>query len=153
MTSDTFVSKHYNSVYAGGDSRRQKVVRCGEAGIYPGYGIRVVNSVAYLSKQSDDHISGVADLKVGHALDTVYASGTLIEWFRVGQDTEVYVYLLAASPAVQVDEGEDCIISATDGMFASGDDNTDLNYVAGHFCEYSAGHVTDNLLVKITLSA
>jgi hypothetical protein len=160
MTSDTFKSKHYGSVFCGeaGHEARARLRKIGEAGVYPGYVIRVhTDNFIYLAQQSDAIVSGVAAAMEGYDLDTVYTSGVAIEYYAKGSGMRVYVFLVAASPAPAPQPGNDCYISTTDGMvmvyaYADGTNYTDsvLGRV-GTFDEYVLGSVTDNKLIAVIL--
>lgn len=161
--SDTFVSKLVADVYAGPANVnvvKSQLYGVGEAGIYPGYFVRVASdNKIYLAKESDKKISGVAALMPGHELDAVYATTDYVEIYPCGSGMVVWVYLLGASPLTPVLPGDKAVISTTDGiatLFAYADgtdyDDSHLNSV-GVWEEYSAGGTTSvNKLVRLRLS-
>lgn len=163
MTSDTFANRGIGDVYYSGNPRRQKAVKVGTGEtIKPGYAIYVSNGVAYAAKSTDPYISGIACCMDGHEIDTAYTSTSgseeNIEYYGKGQDTEVWAFLVASSPAVTIDEGELLVVSSTDGMFtlwsyASGAEETDTLSKAVRSRDYKAGSASDNKLVRISLSA
>lgn len=166
MTSDTYLSRNLGQCYAGGSSRRQKAMKTGEAGIYPSYIItkRNTNTTMYLFKIDDYAVtgympSGIADLMDGHEIDTVYASGALVEWFMIGQDTDVYVHVINANPAPSYEIGDDIVASTTDGYGQKyGGFSTAKDYTAspllkiGKAAEYRAGSTSDTKLLKVNLA-
>ena len=162
MTSDTFASRLIADVYAGPSNVnvvKSRLYQVGEAGIYPGYAVRVGSDMkVYLAKASDKKVSGIAALKAGHEIDTAYTITTdYIEIYEVGSGMEVWAFLLGASPLAPCLPGDQCHLSATDGCvevfaYTDGTDTSDSHILhMGRFLDYSAGHATDELLVRISL--
>lgn len=164
MASDTFTNRYLSGVFAGGDSRRApKVAQVSEALIYPGFIISVRNLKAYLYNNGDYaangyYPSGIADLMDGHVLDTAYTITTdILEYFAIGQDTDVWVHCIAATPAPTYGEGYTIIASGTDGYgmvfsYTDGTSYTDSPLLKiGKVVEYRAGSTTETKLVKVNL--
>lgn len=162
--SDTFLSKSYGHVYCGDahNEKRRKAVKIGEAGIYPGFAIRVVSGVAYLASNSDNIWSGIAADMPGLDLDTAFTySATakdcdLIEYYgrHVGQ--EVFLWYLAQSPPVNLLDGDCLVLSATDGMFmkfayADNTEITDAPTTEATCLEDITGSVSANKLVRAVI--
>jgi hypothetical protein len=162
MTSDTFVSRLIGDVYAGPSNVnvvRSQSYQVGEAGIKPGYAVRVDSSKkVYLAKASDKKVSGIAALMPGHEIDTAYTITTdHIEIYQVGSNMVVWAFLLGASPLAPCLDGDKCHVSATDGFvevyaYADGADTSDSHLLQmGHFREDCTSHATDEKLVRIQL--
>jgi hypothetical protein len=162
--SDTFLSKSYGKVYCGDahNEKRRKAVKIGEAGIYPGFAIRVAAGVAYLANSTDNIWSGIAADMPGEDLDTAYTySATAsacdkIEYYgrHVGQ--EVFLWYLAQSPAVNLLDGDCLVLSATDGLFmkfayTDGTEATDAPTTEATCIEDITGSVTANKLVRAVI--
>ena len=162
MTSDTFASKNYGAVYCGpaGLSQRNRLKKIAEAGIYPGYLMRVhTDKFLYLTKSSDKAFAGVACDMEGYDIDTVYAINTPIEYYGKGSKNRVYIFLVAASPAPAIEDGEEIVVSATDGMgmsfaYTDGTDITDTTAFThvGYADELVTGSTSDNKLLAVILS-
>lgn len=161
--SDTFASRGIGQVYAGeaGKETRRGARKINEAGIYPGYAIRVhTDNFLYLAKQSDKIFSGIAADMPGEDLDTVYASGDIIEYFGATDDVDVWAWYAAQSPAVNLVEGDVLVLSTTDGMFmkfaytdtAEETEVTDKTGTARLVDDVITGSTTANQLIRIHLS-
>lgn len=158
MASDTFATKRVSKVYVSGDKRTESVV-AGEAGIYPGYIIRIASDEkAYLCNNSDGQPSGIVEVPIGADLDTVIASGDMLEFYRIGQDTEVWMFLLYASPLAAIRDGELITTSATDGKgmkwaYTDTAEATDSNaFNVGRASIVDTGHLTEDHLIKVNLA-
>jgi len=157
MTHDTFESATVYEVFAGGNPRTS-FGKIGEASMQPGHVIRDDNGTLYLAKASDKKASGVLYLKNGLAMDTAYTSQDLAEYYPCGFGAIVWVWLLHVSAAIPIRKGDLAVLSTTDGLvslfaYTNSTDITDtLMNVVGRVYSYSAGHVTNDLLVKIILS-
>jgi len=163
MASDTFASRSIGAVYAGeaGKETRRGMRKINEAGIYPSMAIRVhTDNFLYLAKNSDKIFSGIAADMPGEDLDTVYASGDIIEYFGATDDVDVWVWYVAQSPAVNLVEGDVLVLSATDGMFmkfayANATDITDVTDLTGTVRlvdDVVTGSATNNQLIRVHLS-
>lgn len=162
MTSDTFASKYYGDVYAGVSTPKGKSqpLPAGEAGIYPGYAVRISSNTWVLAKNSDKSVAGIAANASSHDLDTAYTVTTdIFEIYRCGLGDEVYAYYGAQSPAVNLVQGDVMVLSATDGLLAkfaytNATDYTDtlMNRVGIVQDLAITGSTSDNKLVKIALS-
>jgi len=165
MADETYASLYIWDIFAGGDPRRAQAVVVGEASIKPGDAIRIhTDGKMYLAKASDGVISGFAALMPGHDIDTAYDYATtpeMVEYYPVGQDTEIWAKFAARSPLVGLLEGQVAILSATDGQLKAFDATaytdaaaaTDTIYLkAGVIRKYDVGHLTEMRITKISLS-
>ena len=171
MAADTFVSRNLGDVYAGRDWVRHDPVEIMEALMYPGmiFTERDANGLAYLYNAQDWVDSGyrpvgILGLENGHALDTTYTIGDLVEPFYIGDDTEVYVLVISATPAPKYKKGTDIVASATDGYgqawteygaipSAYYDYTTSPVLKVGRCREYRLGSTTDAKIIKMSLSS
>lgn len=155
--SDTFEAKLVYHPFAGGNPKTE-MGKISDSGIYPGYAIRVVDSLIYLAKASDLVCSGVMTLKRGMAVDAAYTANDFAHYFPRGFGAIVWIYIASASPVVAIDPGETIVLSATDGMgmkfvWADSSASTDnLAHKIGVSVGDIAGHVTGNLLLKVVLN-
>lgn len=155
MSDDTFESRTIGDVYDSGPVRQEWTV-VGEAGIKPGYAIRIgTDGKAYLDSSADGPAAGIAGCADGHDLDTAYSVGDLIPYYPVGYGITVWAFLLGGAGAAMI--GDAAIVSATDGIltnfsYTDGVENTDtLILKIGKWASYDAGHATDKHLVKVTI--
>lgn len=157
--SDTFASKYIGAVYAGeaGKETQREVVRVGEAGIYPGYCVRVSGDYMYLNKNSDKVKGGICNCMLAHDLDTAYTITTdYANWFACGDNVDVWAFWLAQSPATTLVPGDVLVVGATDGFldkfaYADGTDITDSATLIGPYtCTQNVtGSTTANKLVRV----
>ena len=154
--SDTFEAKLVYNPFAGGNPKTE-FGKISDSSIYPGFAIRVVDSLIYLAKASDLVCSGVMTLKRGMAVDAAYTANDWAHYFPRGFGAIVWIYIVSASPAVAIDPGETIVLSATDGMgmkfvWADSSASTDnLAHKIGTAFGDITGHVTSNLLMKVVL--
>lgn len=159
MTSDSFETRGIASVLGGGDSERKSaVVYTGET-IKAGYAIYVAGGYAYAAKNSDSYVSGIACERAGTALDTAFTAGQTIEYFPVGQDTWAWCLYLAQSPVANLAEGEQVMVSATDGYlmkwaYTNATEKSDTpTWRVGRVLKDQTGSKTDNKLILVNLGA
>lgn len=154
--SDTFEAKKVYNPFAGGNPRTN-LAKVSDSSIYPGFAIRVVDSLIYLAKDTDLVCSGVMALKRGMAIDAAYTANDFASYYPRGFGAIVWIYIASASPAVAVDPGETIVLSGTDGMgmkfvYADCSATTDnLAHKIGTAFGDIAGHVTSDLLMKVIL--
>ena len=171
MAADTFVSRNLGDVYAGRDWVRHDPVEIMEALMYPGmiFTERDSSGFAYLFNRQDWVDSGyrpvgILGLENGHALDAAYTAGDLVEPFYIGDDAEVYMYVIADSPAPKYKKGTTIVASGTDGYgmawteygaipSAYYDYTTSPLLRIGICREYRAGSTSDAKIVKVSLSS
>ena len=171
MAADTFVSRNLGDVYAGRNWVRHDAIEIGEAGMYPGmiFTERESQGVAYLYNAQDwvdsgYRPAGILGLENGHALDTVYTLYDIVEPFYIGDDTEVYVLVISASPAPKYKKGTDIVASGTDGYgqawteygsipTAYYDYTTSPLLKVGKCREYRLGSTTDAKIIRMSLSS
>lgn len=154
--SDTFEAKLVYNPFAGGNPRTE-LGKVSDSSIYPGYCIRVVDSLIYLAQASDLECSGVMALKRGMAIDAAYTANDYASYYPRGFGAIVWIYIASASPAVTIEPGETIVLSATDGMgmkfvYADCSLTTDnMSHKVGTAFGDITGHVTSNLLIKVVL--
>jgi len=159
MASDTFETRGIGSVLGGGDSERKSAVVYSGETIKAGYAIYVAAGYAYAAKNSDNYVSGIACEKTGTAIDTAFTAGDTIEYFPVGQDTWAWCLLLPASPVANLAEGEQVIVSATDGFlmkwaYANATEKSDTpTWRVGRVIKDQTGSKTENKLILVNLGA
>lgn len=117
MTSDTFATiYHYGSIFVDGAKREVRgPYLTGEAGIYAGYVVRRSSSLLYLCK-SGELPFGIAEGELGGDLDTAIDSGDEIEVYPLHSNQIVKAWYGSQSPAVNLEESDIMVLSATDGM-------------------------------------
>ena len=169
MAADSFATRKFGSVFRGGFKKIREPVYIAEAGQYPGFifSLRNGNSDAYLFNQADYSGSaymatGILDCKPGHAIDTVYTVGDFCEYFAIGDDVDVAIYVINATPAPSYNIGDIIVASTTDGYgqkWATGLLNTSYDYLASPLCkigkvsmEMRAGSTSDAKIITVNLS-
>jgi hypothetical protein len=164
MANDDFATLNLTSIYAGGSQERESPVQIGEAGMYPGYICtkRNTDNIGYLFNSSDYPTyvpCGILDLNAGHALDVAYTITTdRVEYFKIGQDTEVWMYCKADANATYYQDGMIIVASATDGygmifVYASTNAYTISPILAiGKVAQYKAGSTAYDKIVRVNLS-
>jgi len=168
MADDTFESRLLGTTWGGPAGVKHHVsdlVKIGEAGIYPGMAVRVVNGVMYLAKASDLHFSGIAMEMPGQSPDEVYTYSASVpnygQYYPKGKGQDIWCRMAPAAGPVPAKEQEDVYLSTTDGelqvgtggtYYTDGAEATDFptNRV-GSVAKYDAGHATDMHLVKVTV--
>jgi hypothetical protein len=157
MADETYIGKKIGNVFAGGNSSTEGGVKVGDA-FGPGDCIRIVAGVAYITASGDALLTGVAASKAGHADDVVFTVGEIVEYYPIGQDTNVHMKLKGASGPIAVEEGEIASLSATDGQiqkfaYTDATKETDTLYLkVGRFAEADAGHATEMRIVEVSLA-
>ena len=113
--SDTFLDNLIYNPFAGGNPKTE-LGKIGDSSIYPGFAIRVVDSVIYLAQASDLQCSGVMALKRGMAVDVAYTANDFASYFPKGFGAIVWIYIVALSPVTAIEPGDEICLSATDGL-------------------------------------
>ena len=170
MTADTYLSRHFGKIFQGGFAKKRDAIKIGEANMYPGYifTMRATNTTAYLFNSTDYTGSGytpagILDDKPGQALDTAYTITTdFVEYFAIGDNVDVAIYAIAATPAPSYNVRDIIVASTTDGYGKKWTQWSGTEYTSeitaspilkiGKVIEYRAGSTTDAKIIKINLS-
>ena len=158
MADETYAGLNVADIYCGDGIHVQKELgECYDANIKPGFAIRVVSGLIYLTNQSDKAFAGIMALKSGQDIDTAYTQYDLAEYYPKGGGADVWIILEATSPTVAVKVGDALALGTEDGklrafVYANATDVTDSSInIAGHALEADTGHVSDDHIIKMRL--
>ena len=170
MAADTFLTRHFGRVFQGGFIKKRPPLIIGESAMYPGYifTTRATATTAYLYNSGDYTSSGympagVLDDKPGQALDTAYTITTdMCEYFAIGDNVDVAIYVISATPAPSYEIGSVIVASSTDGYGQRWTKWTGTEYTSeitanpilkiGVAKEYRAGSTSDAKILVVNLS-
>lgn len=171
MAADTMVTRKIGKIFQGGFPKKRDAIKIGDSGMYPGYifTMRATNTTAYLFNSADYTNSGYApvgvlDDKPGQALDTAYTITTdFVEYFAIGDNVDVAIYAIPATPAPSYNVGDIIVASTIDGFGLKWLQWSGTEYTSeitaspllkiGKCIEYRAGSTTDAKIIKVNLSS